>query len=63
LQRRCWKAGAAEEHATTALELTLMSTLSKLRAYFYGVGIRVGKNGKRGCVQYEGRTSMVMVRK
>jgi hypothetical protein len=43
-QRRC--AEMAEEHAT----MVSVSASVKLRAYYYDVGISVGKDSKRGCV-------------
>ncbi len=36
----------AEEHAT----MVSVSASVKLRAYYYDVGISVGKDSKRGCV-------------
>jgi hypothetical protein len=58
-----WTAGAAEEHATMALALMLVSMSSKPRAYFYSAGVSVGENGKRGRVRWEGRMLTSMARR
>ncbi len=59
LQQQHWAVAVAEEHVTMAL----VSASSKLGAYFYDVGISVGKNRKRGCVQCKGRTLTAMARR
>ncbi len=59
MQQQRWVAGAAEEHATMASA----SALSKPRAYYYNVGVSIGKDSKRGCFEYEGRTLAAMARK
>ncbi len=42
----------AEKHAMMAFASE--SELSKPRTYYYNIGISVGKDGKRGCVQCKG---------
>jgi hypothetical protein len=37
--------------------------LVKRRAYYYGIGVSIGKDGKRGGVQCKGRTSTAMARR
>jgi hypothetical protein len=56
LQRQRWAAAVEEEHATMAS----VSMLSKLRAYYYNVGVCVNKDGKRGSIQYKGHMLAAM---
>ncbi len=62
LQRRHWMVGAAEEYAMMALAMTLALTSSKSRAYYYGIGITISKDGKREHVRCKGHTLTVMER-
>ncbi len=59
LWQRRWAAVAEEDHAT----MVFASATSKLRASYYNIGISVSKDGERGCVQCEGRTSTAMARR
>jgi hypothetical protein len=59
LQLWRWAVVAAEEHAT----MVLTSALLKQRGNCYDVGISISKDGKRGCVRCNRRTSMVIARR
>ncbi len=58
MQWQQWAAVAKEEYAMMALA----SASLKPRAYYYNIGISIGKDSKRGRVQCKGHTLAAMAR-